>query len=77
MYGYLQQFGINFDQTFATVVKLIAFRVLFAITAYYNLDIDQIDVKIAFLYSLINQYVNKQIFQGSARPLTKEWSASS
>lgn len=52
--GYLQQFGIDFDQTFLTMVKPMAFRVLFAIAAYYDLDIDQIDVKTAFFYGLIN-----------------------
>lgn len=57
MRGNLQQFGINFDQIFAVVDKLMGFRVLFAITAYYNLDIDQIDVKIAFLHGLIDQLV--------------------
>lgn len=55
--GYLQQFGIDFDQTFAAVVKLMAFRVLFAIAAFYNLDIDQIDVKTAFLYGHIDQLI--------------------
>lgn len=29
--GYLQQFGVDFDQTFAAVVKPMAFRVLFAV----------------------------------------------
>lgn len=46
---YLQQFGVDFDQTFAAVVKPMAFRVVFAIAAYYDLDIDQTDVKTAFL----------------------------
>ena len=52
--GYLQQYSIDYDQTFTTVVKPIAFRALFAITAYYNLKIKQIDIKTAFLYRLIN-----------------------
>ena len=52
--GYLQQYSIDYNQTFATVVKPIAFRALFAITAYYNLKIKQIDVKTAFLYRPIN-----------------------
>lgn len=43
------------------MVKLVAFKVLFAIAAYYDLDIDQIDIKTAFLYSLINQLVYIQI----------------
>ena len=63
--GYLQQFGINFDQTFAAVVKPIAFRVLFAITAYYDLNINQMDLKTAFLYGLIDQLVYVQIPKGS------------
>ena len=32
--------GMNFDQTFAIVVKLIIFTVLFVIVAYYNLNIN-------------------------------------
>ena len=52
--GYLQQYGVNYNQTFTTVVKPIAFRALFAIAAYYNLKIKQINIKTAFLYGLIN-----------------------
>ncbi len=63
--GYLQQFGIDFDQTFAAVVKPMAFRVLFAIAAYYDLNIDQMDVKTAFLYGMIDQLVYVQIPKGS------------
>ncbi len=48
---------MGFDQTFAAVVKPMAFRVLFAIAAYYDLDIGQMDVKIAFLYGLIDQLI--------------------
>lgn len=33
----------------------MAFRIFFAIAAFYNLDINQIDVKTAFLYRDINQ----------------------
>lgn len=49
---YLEQFGIDFDQTFTAVVKAITFRVLF-IVAYYDLDINQMDMKMAFFYKLI------------------------
>lgn len=58
--GYLQQFEVNFDQIFATIVKPMAFRVFFAGAAFFDLDIEQINIKTAFLYSLIDQlvYVN-------------------
>ena len=55
--GYLQQFGVDFDQNFAAAIKPMAFRVLFAIAAFLDLDIDQMDVKTALLYGLINQLV--------------------
>lgn len=38
--GYLQQFGVDFNQTFAAVVKPMVFRVFFAIVAFFDLDID-------------------------------------
>ena len=61
MKGYLQQFGVDFDQTFAAVVKPIAFWALFAIAAHYDLDMDQMDVKTAFLYCLIDQLIYVEI----------------
>lgn len=70
--GYFQQFGIDFDLTFAAVVKPMAFRVLFAIAAYYNLDINQMDVKMAFLYGLIDQLVYVQIPKGSEDSTNKK-----
>ena len=39
----------------------MAFRVLFAIAAFLDLDIDQIDVKTVFLYDVINQLVYVEI----------------
>lgn len=39
-------------------MKPMAFRVLFTIAAYYDFDINQIDVKAAFLYGIIDQLVN-------------------
>ena len=69
--GYLQQFGVDFDQTFAAVVKPIAFRALFAITAYHYLDIDQMEVKTAFLYGLIDQLIYVEIPKGSKTDANK------
>lgn len=43
------------------MVKPMVFQVLFTIAAYYNLDIDQMDVKTAFLYGLIDQLIYVEI----------------
>lgn len=62
--GYLQQFGVDFDQTFAAVIKPMAFKVLFTIATFFNLDINQIDIKIAFLYDFIDQLMYVEIPKG-------------
>lgn len=67
----MQQFGIDFDQTYAAVVKPMAFRVLFAIAAYFDLDIDQMDVKTAFLYGLIDQLIYVEQPKGTESEATK------
>lgn len=45
---------------FALVGTPVAFWVFFVIAAYYNLDINQKDIKIAFLYDFIDQLIYKQ-----------------
>lgn len=70
--GYFQQFGIDFDQTFAAIVKLMAFRVFFTIAAFFNLDIDPIDIKIAFLYGLINQLVYIEMPKGTKTKINQD-----
>ena len=56
---------MDFDQTFAAVVKPMAFRILFAIATFLDLDIDQMDVKTAFLYGLIDQLMYVEIPKGT------------
>lgn len=55
---YLQEFEVNFNQIFIKIVKLMAFQVLFAIVIYYNLYINQINIKITFLYDFIELFIN-------------------
>lgn len=49
----------------------MAFRVLFAIAAYLDLDIDQIDVKTAFLYGLIDQLIYVEMPKGTETEANK------
>lgn len=42
-------------------MKPMAFRILFAIAAYYEVDINQMDMKTGFFYGLINQLAYVQI----------------
>ena len=47
--GYSQLAGVDYDETYAPVVRIESARVLFAIAAFYGLHILQIDAKTAFL----------------------------
>lgn len=62
--GYLQQAGVDFDQTFAAIVKPMAFRALFAIATFYELDIEEIDVKTVFLHGIIDELFYNEVPKG-------------
>ena len=46
---YSQDFGVDYDETFSPVFKLTLLRILLAIGAKYDYEINQVDVKTAFL----------------------------
>ena len=48
---------MDYNKTFATIIKLISYKALFALAALKDLKIKQIDIKIAFLYSSINEEI--------------------
>ncbi|XP_074306191.1 uncharacterized protein LOC141641430 [Silene latifolia] len=56
--GYNQQEGIDYDETFAPVARLEAFRLLIAFAAHKGIKLFQMDVKTAFL----NGYLNEEVF---------------
>ena len=47
--GFKQTHGIDYEETFSLVVMLKSIRILLAITAYYDYEIWQMDVKTASL----------------------------
>ena len=47
--GYGQVQGIDYDETYSPVVMLKSVRILLAIAAYFDYEIWQMDVKMAFL----------------------------
>ena len=48
--GFEQKEGLDYNEIFATVVKPMSYKALFAIAAALDLEIEQMDVKTAFLY---------------------------
>ncbi|GKG02355.1 retrotransposon protein, putative, ty1-copia subclass, partial [Tanacetum coccineum] len=47
--GYTQTYSVDYEETFSPVADIKAIRILLAITAYYDYEIWQMDVKTAFL----------------------------
>jgi hypothetical protein len=55
--GFEQREGIDFHETFASVVKPMSYKAIFALAAANDWEIDQMDVKTAFLYGEIDTEV--------------------
>ena len=48
--GFNQKQGIDFDEIFSPVVKMCSIRVILGLVASMNLELEQLDVKTAFLH---------------------------
>ncbi|KAF4979965.1 hypothetical protein FDECE_17964 [Fusarium decemcellulare] len=55
--GFEQCEGINYHETFAFVVKPMSYKAIFAIAAALDVEIEQMDVKTAFLYGDIDEEI--------------------
>ena len=55
--GYNQEEGIDFDETFVLVARLIAIRMLLAFSSIMNIKLYQMDVESTFLNGVINEEV--------------------
>jgi transposase InsO family protein len=62
--GFTQKAGIDFTETFAPVVRFNTLRVLLAITAMEDLELDQVDFKSAYLNGEIEEEVYIELPDG-------------
>jgi hypothetical protein len=55
--GYTQVEGLDYDETFAPVVKFTSIRTPLTLAAHLDLEIHQVDVKTAFLNGKLNEEI--------------------
>jgi hypothetical protein len=55
--GFEQKEGLDYNETFATVVKPMIYKALFAIAVALDLEVQQMDVVTAFLYGTIDKEI--------------------
>lgn len=55
--GFEQVEGLDYVETFASVVKPMSYKALFAMAAAQDLEIEQMDVTTAFLYGKVNEEI--------------------
>ncbi|KAL1200962.1 Retrovirus-related Pol polyprotein from transposon TNT 1-94 [Cardamine amara subsp. amara] len=55
--GYSQREGIDYQEVFAPVVKHISIRFLLSVTANMDLELEQFDIKTAFLHGLLEEEI--------------------
>jgi hypothetical protein len=55
--GYSQVQGVDFNEVFSPVVKRTSIRVLLALVASKNLELEQMDVKTAFLHGDLEEEI--------------------
>ena len=57
MKGFGQKKGIDFEEIFSPMVKMTSVRVVLGLAVSLNLEIDQLDVKTAFLHGDVEEEI--------------------
>ena len=62
--GYIQEEGIDYEETFSPVTMLKSIKILLFIAAHYDYEIWQMDVKTAFLNSNLEEEIYMMQLEG-------------
>ena len=62
--GFTQRYGIDYLETFAPVVKLTSLRIIFPLAAARHYEVDQTDIKNAYLLAKLDEEIYMDIPEG-------------
>src|SRR5208282_775910 len=71
--GFSQRYGINYEETYAPVVKAETLRVLFAVAAHRKYKIHGMDAVTAFLNSYLKEVIYVKQAEGFVNPEHPDW----
>ena len=60
MKGFQQKKGVDFNEIFALVVNMTSIRMVLSIAASMNLEIEQLDIKMTFMYGDLKDKIYMQ-----------------
>nr|GEU28897.1 ribonuclease H-like domain-containing protein [Tanacetum cinerariifolium] len=66
--GFIQAYGVDYEEIFSPVLGIRSIRILIAIAAYYDYEIWQMDVKTAFLNGHLSEEVYMEQPEGFVNP---------
>ena len=55
--GYIQEEGIDYEDTFSPLVRITSVRLILTIVAHMDLELYQMDVKTTFLNKELNEVI--------------------
>ena len=64
MKGFRKKKGIDFEDIFSPVVKISSIRVAFGLAVSMNLEIEQLDVKMTFIYEDMEEEIYMEQLEG-------------
>jgi hypothetical protein len=58
--GFTQQYGLDYLETYSPVIRSESINILFSIAAQFNLTVHHLDVKCAYLYGKLEEFIYMQ-----------------
>ena len=62
VHSYKQKFELNYENTFTIIIKLMSYKTFFIISALHNLNVQQMNIVIIFLFNFLNNIIYMKQF---------------